>query len=308
MKTILSLVAIILAATAATAGPVSLFDGKTFVGWEGNTKTTWRIENGMIVAGSHDKATPRNEFLSTKKCFENFDLRLKFKITGDKHINAGVQFRTERIPEHHEVIGFQADIGPGYYGALYDESRRRKILAKPNKDTSAKALAAVGKDGWHTYRIRAKGSHIQLWLNGVMTVDYIEKDPDIAQTGIIAIQIHGKMQAVIAYKDILIEELPSENGKIKTSAAPLLDGRPAKEMPGTDPIKHVREFLDCVKSREKTARNADAMRRGHIACHAAAIAWKLGRKTRIDPATETFIKDDEANRMRQWARRSPWHA
>ena len=96
-------------------------------------------------------------------------------------------------------------------------------------------------------------------------------------------------------------------GKIKTSAGSLLEGRPGQEMAGTDPAKHVREFIDCVKSRAKTASNADVMRRGHIACHAAAIAWKLGRKVRIDPVTETFIDDEEANRMRQWAKRAPWH-
>ena len=201
-----------LAITASTAGadPVSLFDGKSFKGWEGDTENSWRIEDGTIVAGSHDKPAPRNEFLTTTKRFENFDLSLKFKITGDKHINAGVQFRTERIPDHHEVIGYQADIGEGYWGALYDESRRRKILAKPDQETAAKARAAVAKDGWNTYRILAKGKHIQLWLNGIKTVDYTEKDPGIPTDGVIAIQIHGKMQALIAYKDITIKELPAE--------------------------------------------------------------------------------------------------
>jgi hypothetical protein len=40
------------------------------------------------------------------------------------------------------------------------------------------------------------------------------------------------------------------------------------------------------------------MRRSHVACHAAALSWILGRKLRIDPATETFIDDAEANGMR----------
>lgn len=202
-------IVLVVCASGAHAGPVPLFDGKTFEGWQGDTRTTWRIEDGMIVAGSHDKPAARNEFLSTTRRFGNFDLRLKFKITGDKNINAGVQFRTERIPDHHEVIGYQADIGPGYHGALYDESRRRTILAKPDKETTDKALAAVGEDGWNSYRILASGGHIQLWLNGVKTVDYEEKDPGIAPDGVIAVQIHGGMQAVIAYKDITIEELPA---------------------------------------------------------------------------------------------------
>ncbi len=194
-------------ATQREKNAIRLFDGRSFKGWEGDTRTTWRIENGAIVAGSLKKPTPRNEFLCTRQRFGDFELRLKFKITGDRRVNAGVQFRTERIPNHHEVIGYQADIGPGYFGALYDESRRRKILAAPDQATTRRALAAVGKGGWHTYRIRAEGNHIELWLNGVQTVDYREPDPNIARDGIIAVQIHAGMQAIIAYKDIVVTPL-----------------------------------------------------------------------------------------------------
>ncbi len=208
-----------LASSAQTAGPgqaassIRLFDGRSLAGWEGDTRQTWRIENGAITAGSHDRPVPRNEFLSTRREFQNFDLTLKFKITGSDHVNAGVQFRTKRIPNHHEVIGYQADIGPGYYGALYDESRRRKILAAPKPKVLKQALAAVNDDGWHTYRIRADGNHIELWLNGIKTVDYREPDPMIARKGVIAIQIHGGMKAVIAYKDIEIKELPAKSAQ-----------------------------------------------------------------------------------------------
>lgn len=190
------------------AKSIRLFDGKTFTGWEGDTEKTWRIENGALTAGSRQKATPRNEFLSTKQRFKNFDLSLKFKVYGDQHVNAGVQFRTERIPNHHEVIGFQADIGEGVDGNLYDESRRRRTLVAPDEETLNKVREASPADGWQTYRIRAVGDHIQLWRNGIKTVDYVEEDSEIAKTGVIAIQIHGRMQAVIAYKDIEITVLP----------------------------------------------------------------------------------------------------
>ena len=50
------------------------------------------------------------------------------------------------------------------------------------------------------------------------------------------------------------------------------------------------------------------MRSSHLACHAAATAWILGRKVAFDPAKEEFIGDDEANRMRTRAMREPWHA
>lgn len=75
---------------------------------------------------------------------------------------------------------------------------------------------------------------------------------------------------------------------------------------GTAPKNHVRDFLDCVKSRAKPAANADITARSHIACHAAAIAYRLGRKLTFDPAKEEFIGDEEANRMRSRAMREPW--
>src|SRR3954470_14778612 len=125
----------------ALAAPVPLFDGKTFDGWEGDTEKTWRIEDGAIVGGSLDTVVPRNEFLCTKKSYGDFELKVEFKLLGDrKGANAGVQFRTKRIPKHHEVIGYQADIGQGYWGALYDESRRNKVLAKPDADLLEKLV------------------------------------------------------------------------------------------------------------------------------------------------------------------------
>jgi predicted dehydrogenase len=97
-------------------------------------------------------------------------------------------------------------------------------------------------------------------------------------------------------------------GEIATSSPALLKGDPGRVIFGTDPSKHVRDFLDCVKSRSKPAANADVTRNGHIACHAAGIAWQLGRKVSFDPTSETFIDDVEANRMCSRARRGPWHA
>ena len=66
---------------------------------------------------------------------------------------------------------------------------------------------------WNDYRIRAEGSRIQIWLNGVQTVDYTETDPAIATTGIIAVQIHGNSSAIVRYKDIAITELSAAKGK-----------------------------------------------------------------------------------------------
>ncbi|MDP6543455.1 MAG: DUF1080 domain-containing protein [Phycisphaerae bacterium] len=190
-------------APAPAGKAVSLFDGKTFAGWEGNLKA-FRIEDGAIVGGGLKGRVPRNEFLCTKKHYGDFELRLKCKLVG-KGANAGIQFRTRRIPNHHEVSGYQADMGGRnnfYWGALYDESRRRKILAKPDKATLKKALK---ESEWTEYVIRCVGPKIQLFLNGVKTVDYTEPNAKIDRTGIIGLQIHGGPPTEAWYKDITIK-------------------------------------------------------------------------------------------------------
>jgi len=98
-----------------------------------------------------------------------------------------------------------------------------------------------------------------------------------------------------------------DTGRIELHPASLVRERKRYVRRGTDPAGHGRNFLDCVKSRARTASNADIMRHSHIACHAAAIAWQLGRKVAFDPAKEAFVGDDEANAMRTRALRSPWH-
>jgi len=182
-----------------------LFDGKTFTGWEGDTKSTWRIEDGAIVAGSLTTVVPRNEFLCTNERFDDFVLTVEFRLEGDPaKANAGIQFRSERIPNHHEVIGYQADIGQQYWGALYDESRRKKVLAAPE---ASRLKEIVKFNDWNTYTIRCQGPRIRLALNGIPTVDYTELDPNISQTGRIGLQVHGGGKTLVRYKNIQIEVL-----------------------------------------------------------------------------------------------------
>jgi predicted dehydrogenase len=76
---------------------------------------------------------------------------------------------------------------------------------------------------------------------------------------------------------------------------------------GLDVGTHARDFFDCVKSRKPTAANPKVMRSSHIACHAAALAWILQRKLTIDPKTETFVGDDEANSLKSRPQR-PYRA
>lgn len=203
-----TLLILLLLAWSASAGaeepprPVSLFDGQTFAGWEGDLKT-FRIVDGAIVGGSLAEKVPRNEFLCSQKEYGDFELRLKFKLLGE-NANAGVQIRSRRIPNHHEMIGYQADLGQKYWGCLYDESRRRKVLAQSDLEAVMRVLK---RDDWNDYTIRCQGRRIQLWINGLQTVDYTEPDASIEQRGHIALQIHGGPPSEAWYKDLTIVEL-----------------------------------------------------------------------------------------------------
>lgn len=178
-----------------------LFDGRSFSGWEGNPSIS-RIEDGAIVVGTLEEPIPRNEFVCTVEEFDDFELRLEFKLLGGPQANAGVQFRTERIPNHHEVIGYQADMGDGWWGALYDESRRNRILKAPD---SAAVESVLKRDDWNTYVIRAEGPRIRLSINGLETVDYTEPDESIPQTGKICVQIHSGPPSEAWYRNITIK-------------------------------------------------------------------------------------------------------
>src|SRR6185369_1993268 len=111
-----------------------LFDGKTLAGWEGDAKV-WRVAGGSIVGGS-TQGNPQNEFLATKESYGDFVLKVEYKLVGTEgFVNSGVQFRSRRIPQPaNEMSGYQADIGVGYSGSLYDESRRNKTLVAADAD------------------------------------------------------------------------------------------------------------------------------------------------------------------------------
>jgi hypothetical protein len=97
-----------------------------------------------------------------------------------------------------------------------------------------------------------------------------------------------------------------DSGKMVLSSPSLLAGRKVEEIGGYPATFHVRDFLDCVKTRGMPKGNADAACNAHIACHAANIALFLGRTVKFDTVANTFPDDPQANRLRSEAVREPW--
>lgn len=205
---ILSGLALIFLCAAASAEPVSIFDGKTLEGWDFDPQI-WRVEDGMITGGSTTEKIKENYFICTKKNYQNFDLKLKIKVSGDPAtglINSGIQIRSVRVPGGAHMSGYQVDCGKGWFGKIYDEFRRNKVIAEP---VDAAALdKAVDVYGWNEYRIRAEGPRIQTWINGVLALDYLEKDSNIALDGLIGPQVHSGGICLVQVKDVTVDELP----------------------------------------------------------------------------------------------------
>ena len=82
---------------------------------------------------------------------------------------------------------------------------------------------------------------------------------------------------------------------------------PKKQGTRYDPTaEHIREFIQCIRSRTAPRANAEVTCATHVASHVAWICAQLNRKLTWDPTKHMFLKDEEANRMRGRAYREPW--
>jgi putative heme-binding domain-containing protein len=179
----------------ATADNLSgFFNGKDLTGWDGNPDL-WRVENGEIVGTS--KGLSRNEFLVNQILLGDFRLVVSVKLVPNAG-NSGIQFRSEALPQG-EVKGYQADVGVGWWGKLYEEHGRALLWNESGE-------AHVRTNDWNRYEIVAVGDRIRTSINGKRCVDL--DDPAGAKRGIIALQLHSGGPFEVRYKDFELELNP----------------------------------------------------------------------------------------------------
>jgi len=196
----------------------SLFDGKTLEGWKTIDPTMahlWSVKDGMIECSNGGEKMPGATYLATTREFVDFELNCEFRLSGDPStglINSGIQYRSKVIAHPKTgkplIQGYQADIGKGYWGGIYDECRRAS-LDKGITD----ALFADGfkDDDWHRYRVVCKGGEHRLYINGFATSDYRELDASIPDKGVIAFQLHAGGAAKLQLRNITIQELQRDH-------------------------------------------------------------------------------------------------
>ena len=173
-----------------------LFNGKDLTGWIGDP-AVWKAEEGALVGES--RGLTRNNFLRTERRYGDFVLQFRVRLAPDEG-NSGLQFRSEWLPDG-EMYGYQADIGKGWWGCLYDESTGRNMLVGSYEQ---KGKGAVKANDWNEYRVEAVGRKIKLSLNGVVTAEYEDQleRPD----GHLAVQVHAGGPLRVEFRDLLIEE------------------------------------------------------------------------------------------------------
>jgi len=203
-------------------GFVPIFDGKTLAGWKAPDMSYWSVKDDAITAQSTpEHPCKKNQFIVWQHGrLDDFELKLKFRISGSKSANAGVQIRSSVNPDGH-VVGYQCDIDIAgkWVGALYDEHTGRRMLAalgqfttidKEGKRTTKalKSDADIKAGDWNDYHIIARGSRIELRINGSPTAVVIDDQKGQRDlSGVLALQLHSGPPMTVQYKDIHLKRL-----------------------------------------------------------------------------------------------------
>ncbi len=175
---------------ATTENALQLFNGKDLSGWSGNTEL-WTVENSEIVGKT--SGLKQNEFLVSDLSVGDFKLTVEIKLVGNAG-NSGIQFRSV-AREGGSVEGYQADVGAGWWGKLYEEHGRALMW-----DKSGEEFVKLGD--WNTYTIEATGPKIATLINGKPCVQL--DDPQGRREGIIAFQLHSGGATEVRFRNIVL--------------------------------------------------------------------------------------------------------
>jgi hypothetical protein len=216
-------------------GWTDLFNGKNLKGWKViNGAAEFNVEDGIIVGVS--KMNTPNTFLATKKIYDDFILEYEAHI--DPVLNAGVQIRSNSLPEYRDGIvhGYQIELDPSrraWSGGLFDEKRRGWLY---NLECNPKGKEAFKKNDWNQFRVEAIGNHIRVWVNGIQTVDLID---DMTASGFVALQVHS-----IGSENRAGKEIHYRNIRIKTK------NLEAEKLPDNKDIPQVSYLNNLLTERE----------------------------------------------------------
>ncbi len=186
-------------------GFLLLFNGRDLSGWDGDTRF-WRAEDGMITGSTDGHSTKENTFLIYKRTFSDFHLKAEVRL---RNHNSGIQFRSKVAPGPGYVVsGYQADFSDAgersAWGNFYEERGRGRGVMKTPDEGWRKGRSLVRVKDWNSVEVMARGRHIQIKLNGVVTMDTTDNE---AVSGVIAIQLHKGEKMRVDCRNLKLKEL-----------------------------------------------------------------------------------------------------
>lgn len=197
-----------------------LFNGKNLDCWKGDPQL-WKVENGEIVGSTHGVKLKANTFLIWEGEAGDFELSYEARVEGDN--NSGMMYRAEIMDaKAFRMKGNQCDLHPKpeYCGMLYSEATGRGIVAqrgtkvvvkaetgKPEVTGKTEEATQVDISKWHTYKIIAKGNHIQHFVDGKLAVDLVDNHKDIKLKGTLGLQLHRGKDMKAYFKNIVLKKL-----------------------------------------------------------------------------------------------------
>ena len=225
------------------AGFVSIFDGKTLKGWDGDP-TYWRVENGNLV-GEITPATllKTNSFIIWRGGEPgDFEFTGEFNITADG--NSGINYRSDQLPDVPFALrGYQADIDGKirYTGQNYEERKRTTLAYRGQKTTipaytgaaTPEAVRAnvknnawggltvtgslgssdslktfIKSEDWNTFHLVVKGNHLQHYINDVLMSDVTDNDTVNGKAkGLLGVQVHVGPPMKVQYRNLMLKQL-----------------------------------------------------------------------------------------------------
>jgi type 1 glutamine amidotransferase len=210
---------------APEPGFLSLFDGQTLDGWQGD-RAIWSVQDGAITGQTAaDTGLKENNFLIWKDQVENFELRLKFRLENG---NSGIYYRAKKRPANQTqgdpLVGTQADFdASGRWTGVIMEYLFRGVLAERGEKVvidedgkrqvveavgdPAELLRAVKPQEWNDYTVIAKGGSVVLKINGVTMCELDDRDPKRLVHGWLALQVHVGPPMRVQFKDIYLQRL-----------------------------------------------------------------------------------------------------
>jgi hypothetical protein len=208
-------------------GYISLFDGVSLKGWDGNPKF-WRVEDGAIVGESTPSNPSGNSYIVYRSLeAKDFTLKVEIKVEGDG--GSGIQYRSKtglpwlaNIPANVTanvgpvnlnwmMTGPQADFWPSrvYTGQFYSENTPMRILAWRGQvvegfgAASKRLMGTIGDrialgtlvhmNDWNQYTVIARGGTFIHIVNGQLMAVMVDDDPASSnnQPGLFGIEIEA---------------------------------------------------------------------------------------------------------------------